>query len=57
MSHLQIKIIAPSTATAPKNTRVSKQAKTAAAAAAAAPGLDLGAGVATLLDIRSPARP
>jgi hypothetical protein len=57
MSHLWIKVMAPSTAAAPKHTRVSKQAKnSAAAAAAAAPGPVLGAGVATPLDIRSPAR-
>jgi hypothetical protein len=56
--HLRIKVIAPSTAAAPKHTRVSKKANyaAAAAAAAAAPGPVLGAGVATLLDIRSPAR-
>jgi hypothetical protein len=47
ISHLQIKVMAPSTAAAPKHTRVSKQAKNAAAAAAAAaaPGPVLGAWV------------
>ena len=61
MSLLRIKVMAPSTAATPKHKRVSKQAKNAAtaaaaAAAAAAPGPVLGAGVATLLDIRRPAR-
>ena len=56
-THLLIKIMAPQGPSGPVHTRVSKKAKNAAAAAAAtALGPVLGAGVATPLDVCSPAR-
>ena len=55
--HLQIKVTAQTGRTAPVHARVSNAIISTAAAANTALGADFGAGVATHLDVWSPARP